>query len=496
VSNAIRYDSFLVHHLALELDRELAGKSVHAVQFDATEPRLLIDVDDIRLGWELHPTKGAISRTAALYPLPDTAILPRRARVRSVSALEDERVLRIELTGERKENATFTIVVELITNHWNAIALDHDERVLRVLKLREAGRTFRRGQKYVPPAQPAEQRPAFRSPLNEALPDDSFARMLAEAPCPAVITTTTGEQPYPHDLGQPDARRYKSLLAAFAALAGESAGEAMVRELERRVRTSEKKIDRLLSELTKAEIDEKATRERADLLLAYASTVTRGIGRVTLPSFTGGNLDIDLDPSLGPVENAQLLYNEARKHDRALKRIPGIVKETENQRDQAKALLLRARNGELTDADLKTIAEKPAVKPQQPFAERLPYRRYRTSGGLEVRVGRNARSNDELTLHHSSPRDIWLHARHVGGAHVVLRWQEADANPPHRDIMEAATLAAVHSGARTARTVPVDYTRRKYVRKPRRSPPGTVMIERAKTVFVEPDASLEERLRA
>jgi predicted ribosome quality control (RQC) complex YloA/Tae2 family protein len=78
---------------------------------------------------------------------------------------------------------------------------------------------------------------------------------------------------------------------------------------------------------------------------------------------------------------------------------------------------------------------------------------------------------------------------------VVLRWDNADSNPPQRDIMEAATLAAVHSAARTSGTVPVDYTRRKYVRKPRRSPPGTVVIERAKTVFVKPDAELEERLR-
>jgi predicted ribosome quality control (RQC) complex YloA/Tae2 family protein len=61
--------------------------------------------------------------------------------------------------------------------------------------------------------------------------------------------------------------------------------------------------------------------------------------------------------------------------------------------------------------------------------------------------------------------------------------------------MEAAILAAIHSGARTSRMVPVDYTRRKYVRKPRRSPPGTVMIERAKTIFVEPSPELEARLR-
>jgi len=56
-------------------------------------------------------------------------------------------------------------------------------------------------------------------------------------------------------------------------------------------------------------------------------------------------------------------------------------------------------------------------------------------------------------------------------------------------------LAAVHSGARTSKTVPVDYARRKYIRKPRRSPPGTVVMERAKTIFVEPSAEIEVKLR-
>jgi predicted ribosome quality control (RQC) complex YloA/Tae2 family protein len=110
-------------------------------------------------------------------------------------------------------------------------------------------------------------------------------------------------------------------------------------------------------------------------------------------------------------------------------------------------------------------------------------------------VGRGARRNDELTFHHSSPNDVWLHARHAAGAHVVLRWEE-HGNPPARDLAEAAVLAALHSRARGSGSVPVDWTRRKHVRKPRKAPPGTVVIERAQTLFVEPDALLEEQLRA
>ena len=88
-----------------------------------------------------------------------------------------------------------------------------------------------------------------------------------------------------------------------------------------------------------------------------------------------------------------------------------------------------------------------------------------------------------------------MHARDVGGAHVVLRWTDRDANPPASDLREAAVLAALHSRARTSGTVPVDWTRRKYVRKPRKAKPGLVHIERAKTIFVQPSPDLERRLR-
>ena len=111
-----------------------------------------------------------------------------------------------------------------------------------------------------------------------------------------------------------------------------------------------------------------------------------------------------------------------------------------------------------------------------------------------MRVGRGSKANDELTFKHSAPNDIWLHARHSAGAHVVLRWNGGET-PPARDLKQAANLAALHSKARTSGSVPVDWTRRKYVRKPRKSSPGSVQMDRAKTLFVAPDPSLLDRLK-
>ena len=109
-------------------------------------------------------------------------------------------------------------------------------------------------------------------------------------------------------------------------------------------------------------------------------------------------------------------------------------------------------------------------------------------------MGRGAASNDDLTFRAAAPDDVWLHARDAAGAHVVLRWTDADA-PPARDLREAASLAAWHSKARGAAVVPVDWTRRKHVRKPRGAKPGTVILREERTIMVRPDAALERSLR-
>jgi predicted ribosome quality control (RQC) complex YloA/Tae2 family protein len=174
-----------------------------------------------------------------------------------------------------------------------------------------------------------------------------------------------------------------------------------------------------------------------------------------------------------------------------------LIREADSRGTELSHLLDRARAGEASADEIRRVLPEPGTGgrgKQYAFGPTLPYRRYRTAGGLEVRVGRGSKANDQLTFKHSAPDDIWLHARHSAGAHVVLRWTGKDA-PPARDLEQAAILAALHSKARSSGSVPVDWTRRKYVRKPRKAPPGSVTLERAKTLFVEPDPSLLDRLK-
>lgn len=217
-----------------------------------------------------------------------------------------------------------------------------------------------------------------------------------------------------------------------------------------------------------------------------------------LEGFDGALVRIPLDPSLTPDENARRHYDRAARIRRALERLPERIRDARAEWERLDSLDRDARAGtasrETVEAALPAGAgQAPTRGGQEP--ERLPYRLYRSSGGLEIRVGRGSRHNDDLTFRHSSPDDVWLHARHTAGAHVILRWGR-DGNPPERDLQEAAILAALHSKARTSGSVPVDWTRRKHVRKPRKAPPGSVLPDRVSTVFVAPDPEVDTRLRA
>jgi len=107
-------------------------------------------------------------------------------------------------------------------------------------------------------------------------------------------------------------------------------------------------------------------------------------------------------------------------------------------------------------------------------------------GNWEILYGENATSNDFLTTRHARPGDLWLHARAVTGAHVLVPGVGSLERLPAEVLREAARLAAAHCEAKHSGVVPVDYTFRRYVRKPRGSAPGAVVYTNERTLHVEP----------
>jgi len=113
-------------------------------------------------------------------------------------------------------------------------------------------------------------------------------------------------------------------------------------------------------------------------------------------------------------------------------------------------------------------------------------REFRTTDGWLVLVGRSNQENDHLTHRMSHPEDYWLHVHGAAGSHVILRREGRKENPSGKTLAEAASIAAYFSKARHSGKVPVIYTLRKYVRKPRGAKPGLAMCTREKTILVHP----------
>jgi predicted ribosome quality control (RQC) complex YloA/Tae2 family protein len=533
-----KLDPILAAALAAELDALLRNVRVRAVTFDPDhrEARLYTDagVLQVRLG------TGKASVAVRLLPAEEPPETARRIplKISGVDTVPDERTLVLRMYRIRGHKARYTLVVELRPSDANVALTEGEDGIIRHLLVRREsrGRRWRSGHPYPYPkassrlgalqSPTAEQwktaldsaeagrdgtsallrNIAFTSPINapwilDGGPSDVALERWQQVRestggVSYLLTGPDGPQPYPHRLGHEEADPV-TLLDVFSgqdAEAEQDSGVArgLLDRLDRlRIRSAKrlKTLERQLEEAPESE----AIRARGDLLLARFHEVPRGVAELELEDFDGNLVQFTLDPALSPQENATLLYKKASKAERARARLPDLIAEAVAQVEHWDLLHEEVAAGRVTSEELETALPDPRSAKSTTGESTYPYRVFRSSGGLEIRVGKGAKKNDDLTFRYARPDDVWLHARHAAGAHVVLRWTDPEA-PPARDLQEAAVLAALYSKARTSGSAPVDWTRRKYVRKPRGARAGSVLMDRQETLFVEPDPEVAERL--
>ena len=109
-----------------------------------------------------------------------------------------------------------------------------------------------------------------------------------------------------------------------------------------------------------------------------------------------------------------------------------------------------------------------------------PFLRFVSPDGLSILVGRNSLQNERL-LREAQGRDLWLHAKDMPGSHVIV--QSPGDEVPEDTLMLAARLAAWYSKGK-GEAVPVNYTRRRLVKKPAGTPPGFVTFTGEKLLII------------
>ena len=283
--------------------------------------------------------------------------------------------------------------------------------------------------------------------------------------------------------------------------------QAFANEHRRLAKLVDKEEQRLRKKIKLEETDLEAAgnaekfKNAGELLTAYLHLLQPGQKQTELPSFYNPDelVKISLKPELSPAENAKRYfhrYNKAKNAEKQITRqlelnraefdylqsLSAALTEAENLADlQALEQELRAAgylSSKASKADGKQKVTKPNAAANQP-------RRFRTTDGFLLLLGRNNRQNDRLTTKLAAPDDIWLHTQKIPGSHVILK---REANRPFTEnaLLEAAALAAWHSQARQADKVPVDYTEVHNVKKPNGARPGMVMYFEQQTLYVRP----------
>ena len=274
------------------------------------------------------------------------------------------------------------------------------------------------------------------------------------------------------------------------------------RKLENSVRALKKKQAKKLQEtLERLKDAEKADayRIKGELLTANIYRLEKGMTEVELENWyseDGGVIKISLDATLSPAKNAQKYFKTYNKLKRAKEILTPMLTKEEAEIDYTDSVLSSIHIAE-TILDLKEIETELMemgllrVQKERAGARKketiIPFREYEFDG-VKIYAGRNNLQNDRL-LRMADPDDIWLHTQKYHSSHVII----ALGGGQVRDelLLYAAEICAYYSDGRDGDKIPVDYCKRKYVKKPNKSKAGFVIYTDYKTILVKPNAPKE-----
>ena len=265
---------------------------------------------------------------------------------------------------------------------------------------------------------------------------------------------------------------------------------SMVKLLKGQIERCEKKLAQQEEDLAgSARMEE--YRLMGELINANLWQLHKGPTQVELPNFydeNGGTMVIPLDNQLTPAQNAQRYFKRYQKARSAREMAAEQRIKTLAELDYLEGQLLDVGKC-VGESELEEIRQEliragyirhgQSRKQQRALPKSKPYH-YRSSDGIDVFVGKNAAQNDRLTTS-ARPDETWLHAKDMPGSHVIVR-HEGDL--PDQTLKEAAMLAAWYSKGQRSSTVPIDYTLRKYVKKPGGAAPGMVIYTHQHTLYM------------
>ncbi len=265
---------------------------------------------------------------------------------------------------------------------------------------------------------------------------------------------------------------------------------SMVKLLKGQIERCEKKLAQQEDELAdSARMEE--YRVMGELINANLYQLRKGQTEAVLPNFYDENnadMTIPLDIQLTPVQNAQRYFKKYQKARTTRQMAAEQKKKTLQELEYLEGMLLDVGKC-VAESELEEIRQElmrtgyirkgVSRRQQKALPKSKPYH-YRSSDGIDIYVGKNAAQNDRLTGE-ARANETWLHAKDMPGSHVIIR---TEGEVPRQTLLEAAILAAWYSKGQHSSNVPIDYTFRRYVKKPSGAAPGMVIYTNQHTLFM------------
>jgi len=269
------------------------------------------------------------------------------------------------------------------------------------------------------------------------------------------------------------------------------------RKLENTVKGLKKKqMKKLQDTLERLKESEKAEdlRIKGELLTANLYRVEKGMSSVELENWYSPDCEkikITLDTTLSPSKNAQRYFKTYNKHKRAKEILTPMLEKEQTEIEYTNSVLsalsladsaedLKELETELIEMGLLRAQKERAGAKKKELV--VPFREFEHNG-FKIYAGRNNLQNDRL-VRAASPDDIWLHTQKYHSSHVIVATEGKEI--PDETLLFAAQICAYYSDGREGDKIPVDYCKKKFVKKPNKSKAGFVIYTDYKTILVKP----------
>lgn len=437
--------------------------------------------------------------------------------VTEVRQIGFDRILEIDF---HSANGPRRLVVELMGKHSNIMLLGSDLKIIAAAKTVGAGKSHRLvmpGRMYEKP--PFEPKP----PIWKAKPGDDLKQY--EGASPFLASLVEGGTLSTAEIGNLVKRGgYKPSLVRGAgaypiALPDSSANESLSIALElhfdqavqdhRFTQLSQSLLAQLNRVLVAREAAIHDLEQAADaakragklqmqgeLILAYGYSLEEGADKLDAFDYEGNPVSIPLKKDMTFKENANWLFEKAKKAKHAASTVKDQLVRIKVDRDAIESLIVQIDDVKTLE-ELEQLHEQAKQKrwlhvqtaPTRTKEER-PYQGHKIRellgpGGWRVLYGENSTANDYLTTKVAKPNDLWFHVRSATSTHVVIPTANHPEKVSREAMLFAAKTAALNSISKHSSLVPVDYTLKKYVRKPRGSAVGFVIYDHEKTIDVD-----------